>query len=203
MGDKAPAVEIYKPSRIHKLFDWIARLPGPYWLYYVAFAVIAGVMNPIVAWNDRTVPFGEISLYYACTAFFVAYYVFELDFLFRVSREALADFRPILEVPESDFERVAYEFTHLPARSTAAVFALGAIVGLGLGWSIFPTAVEMNQAFPELELPIFTLSSAMGYVGMYTVARAFVLTNRVYRRLRRVSFYDLDSLYALSTYAAW
>jgi hypothetical protein len=203
MGEKPPSIETYRPSRIHKFFGWIDRLPGPYWFYYLGVLIIAGLLNQIVAWNEQVVPLGEINWYYAFTAFFLAFYTFEIDFLFRVTRDALIDFRPILEVPEDEFERIAYEFTYLPAWPTAAIFLIGTIVGLVLGWSVFPTAIEMNPAFPEMELPIFSLSFGVGYIAIYMLIRAFVLINRVYQGLITVNIYDLDSLYALSMYSAW
>lgn len=203
MGEESPPIEAYKGSRIHKFFSWIDRRPGPYWLYYLGVVVVAGLLNQIVAWNEHVVPFGEINWYYAFTAFFLAFYTFEIDFLFRITKDALAEFRPILEVSEAEFERIAYEFTHLPARTTAAVFLLGTIVGLVLGWSIYPTALEMNPAFPVMELPIFSLSFGIGYVAIYMLIRAFVLIYRVYQGLGTINIYDLDSLYAVAKYSAW
>lgn len=203
MGEKSSLPEAYRPSRIHKFFSWIDRLPGPYWLFYLGVLILAGALNQFVAWNEQVVPFGEINWYYALTAFFLAFYTFEIDFLFRVTQVALLDFRPILEVSDDEFKHVAYEFSHLPAKPTATVFLLGTIVGLVLGWYVFPTAIEMNPAFPEMELVIFPLSFGVGYIAIYMLIRAFVLINRVYQGLRTVSIYDLDSLYALSMYSAW
>jgi hypothetical protein len=203
MGEKRTAIKTFKPSRIHKFFSWVDRLPGPYWLYYLAVLFLAGLLNQIIAWNEQVVPFGEINWYYAFTAFFLALYTFQIDFQFRFTRNSLIDFRSILEAKDDEFERIAYRFTHLPAGPTAAVFVIGIIVGFLLGWYIFPTAIEMNQAFPEMELPVFSLSFGVGYIAIYMLIRAFVLINKVYKGLRTVNIYDLDSLYALSMYSAW
>lgn len=203
MEEKVPFIKPYKPSRIHKFFRWIDRLPGPYGLYYLGVFILAGLLNLLVAWNEQVVPLGEINWYYALTAFFLVFYTFEIDFWFRITRDALMDFRPVLEVPDDEFEVVAYRFTYLPARLTTAVFVLGTIVGIVLGWLIFPTALEMNQAFPELELPVFTLSFGVGYIAIYMIIRAFYLINGIYQGLRTVNIYDLGPLYALSVYSAW
>lgn len=203
MENKSPSSEFYKPSWIHAFISWIDRLPGPYWLYYLGIIPIAGLLNHIVAWNEKLLAFGEVNTYYALTAFFLAFYLFEIDFLLRVTQDTLIEFLPILDVPEGECDRIMFEFTHLPARQTAIAFWLGAIIGLGLGLMIFPTALEMNNAFPELELPIFTISFGVGYIVLYMVIRAFILINRVYAGLKSISFYDLNSLYAMSRYSAW
>lgn len=203
MENKSPSFEAYKPSRIHAFFSWIDRLPGPYWLYYLGIIPIAGLLNHVVAWNENALAFGEVNVFYGLTAFFLAFYLFEIDFLLRITQVTLFEFLPILDVPEAESDRILFEFTHLPARPTAIAFWLGTIIGLGLGIWIFPTALEMNNAFPELELPIFTLSFGVGYIVLYMVIRAFILINSVYGGLKSISFYDLNSLYAMSRYSAW
>jgi hypothetical protein len=125
------------------------------------------------------------------------------DFLFRVTQDSLAEFLPILDVSEDERDRILFEFTHLPARPTLLVFLLASSFGLVLGLSIFPTAIEMNNAFPELEIPVFTLSVGMGFIIVYTAFRAYILTNRVYGVLRSINIYDLNSLYAMSRLPAW
>jgi len=172
-------------------------------VYYLGLIAIAGLLNHIVAWNENVLAPGDINWYFAFSAFFLAFYLFEIDFLFRVTQDTLVEFRSILELPAVEFERIAFKFTHLPARATSVVFTLGTSIGLILGWYIFPTAQEMNPAFSEMELPIFSLSFGVGYVATYMVIRAFVLINRVYEGLESINVYDLDTLYPLSKYSAW
>jgi hypothetical protein len=69
---KSPGTEPYRPSRIHQLYRWIDRLPGPYWLVYVGIVLIVGLLNHIVAWKQQVLPLGEISWPFALTAFFLA-----------------------------------------------------------------------------------------------------------------------------------
>jgi hypothetical protein len=203
MEGESPPTQPYRPSRIHQFYNWIDRLPGPYWLYYLGVVVIVGLLNHLVARREHVVASGTINWYYALTAVFLGFHLFQIDFLLRVSRDTLVEFLPILDVSETERDRIMFEFTHLPARPTAIAFVFGMATGLGLAVSILPTAVEMNSAFPALEVPVKALSSAVGLITVYMVTRAFVLTKRVYELLSEINIFDLGSLYAMSRYSAW
>jgi hypothetical protein len=203
MEEKSPPIEPYRPSRIHKLYGWIDRLPGPYWLYYFGVILTTGLLNHIVAWNEHVLVPGEINWYFAFTAFFLAYYLFANDFLFRVARDSLVEFRPVLDATQDEYHRLVFEFTHLPARASTVVFISGTSIGLALGLYLLPIAPEMNRAFPELEVPIFSLSLGMVFLASYVVVRAFRLVSRVFDNLRTVDIYDQSSIYAMSRYSAW
>lgn len=203
MEKNSTFVEPYKPSCIHKFYSWIDRLPGPYWLYYIGVIVILGLLNHIVAWNENLVTLGDINWYYAFTSLFLAIGLFYVDFLVRVAHDSLVIFLPILDISEGDRDRILFEFTHLPARSTALVFFLVSGSFLGVALSIFPTAIEMNNAFPELEIPVFILSNAMCGIALYMTFRLYLLTNRLYKYLRTINIYDQHYLYAMSKLPAW
>jgi len=203
MEEKSPLIEPYRPSRIHKLYSWIDRLPGPYWLYYVGVVLTTGLLNHIVAWNEQVLVPGEINWYFALTAFFLAYYLLAIDFLFRVARDSLVEFRPVLDATQDEYHRLVFEFTHLPARASTVVFISGTSIGLALGLHLLPIAPEMNRAFPELEVPIFSLSLGMVFLASYVLVRAFRLVSRVFDNLRTVDIYDQSSIYAMSRYSAW
>jgi hypothetical protein len=200
---KSPSAEPFKPSRIHKFMNWIDRLPGPYWLYYLGIIPIAGLLNHIVAWNENVLAFGEINWYYALTAAFLAFYLFAIDFMFRITQVSLAEFLPSLDIPEDECDRFMFQFTHLPAWPTTLVFLLGAIVGLVIALFVTPATPESNIAFPEFEIPINSLSFGMSYIAAYMVIRAFTQTNKAYQCIRTINIYDLHSLYAMSSYSAW
>ncbi len=202
MEKKSYSIEPYKPSRIHKIYSWIDRLPGPYWLYYVGIVVITGLLNLIVAWHENVLALGEINWYYAFTAFFLAYYLFANDFMRRVAKDSLVEFLPILDVPEGERDWIMFGFTHLPARASNVFFLSGAIIGLALGLYQFRTTPEMNYAFPELEVTVYSLSLGMIFLSIYSGIRSLKLIKRVLDGLRSVDIYDLNSIYAMSRYSA-
>jgi hypothetical protein len=203
MDENSKFVEPYKPSWIHTLYRWVDRLPGPYWLFSIAFIVLTGLLNLIVAWKENVLPFGEINWYYATTGFFFAYFFFATDFLLRTAKNAVLEFLTILDADENKSRLILSEFTHLPARNSGVIFILGAIVGFFYGRALLPTAPEMNYAFPELEVTMYSISIGMVFVTIYAVLRASRLIGRLFEERVNIDIFDQTSLYAISRYSAW
>lgn len=198
---KRSSVQPFRPSKIHSFYRWVDRLPGPCWLYYASIVVAAGLLNHAVAWREQVLAPGEINAYYGLTAFFIGYYLFANDILLRVARESLIEFQPLLGIPESDRDRFVFEFTHMPEKGSTAAFVVGAGIGLVLALAQVQTAVEMNNAFPEFEVPVFSLTFGMIFFSVYHVIRAYTLIKRAFDNLKTADVYDQDSIYALSTYS--
>lgn len=203
MSEKSQFSEPYKLSSIHTIYHWIDRLPGPYWLFSIVILVVTGLLNLIVAWSANILPFGEINWYYATTGFFVAYMFFANDFLLRAATNAVQQFLTILDVDENKCRFTLFEFTHLPARPTGIVFVLGAVTGFFVGAYLFPTAPEMNHAFPQLEITMYSLSFGLGFIFLYAVLRASTLIDRLFEEKINLDIFDQSSLYAISRYSAW
>jgi hypothetical protein len=202
MNETSMFIEPYKPSSIHAIYRWVDQLPGPYWLYSIAILVLTGLLNLIVAWKANVLRFGEINWYYATTGFFVAYVFFANDFLFRVAKSSVSEFLTILDADENKCRLILFEFTHLPARPTAVLFILGALIGFFLGAYLFPTAPEMNHAFPELELTMYSLTMGLLFIGLYAILRASGLISRLFEERVHIDIFDQASLYAISRYSA-
>jgi hypothetical protein len=196
-----PPVLPFRPSKIHAFYRWVDRLPGPYWLCYVGIVVAAGLLDNAVAWREQVLAPGDINVYYALTAFFIGYYLFVNDVLLRVARESLTEFQPLLGIPGSERDRIMFEFTHIPEKGSTVAFVVGAAIGFVLALMQVETAVEMNNAFPEFEVPIFSLTFGMIFFSVYHVSRAFTMIKRVFDNLKTVDIYDQNSIYALSKYS--
>ena len=198
---KLPSVQPFRPSKIHDFYRWVDRLPGPYWLYYAGIVVAAGLLNHAVAWREQVLAPGEINAYYGLTAFFIGYYLFVNDILLRTARESLIEFQPLLTVPGNERDRIIFEFTHIPQKGATAAFVVGAGIGFVLALMQVQTAVEMNNAFPEFEVPVFSVTFGLIAFSVYHVIRAFILVKRMFDNVRTVDIYDQNSIYALSRYS--
>ena len=188
---RSPSVQPFRPSKIHSFYRWIDRLPGPYWLYYIGIVVVAGLLNNVVAWQEQVLAPGKINPYYGLTAFFIGYYLFVNDILLRVARESMIEFQPLLGIPGSERDRIMFGFTHIPEKGSTVAFVVGAGIGFVLALMQVQTAVEMNNAFPEFEVPIFSLTFGMIFFSVYHVAWAFTLIKKVFDNLQTVDIYDL------------
>jgi hypothetical protein len=201
MEESIPTI-FYRPSWIHKFFRWVDRLPGPYWLFYIGIVVITGLLNNIVAWYSHVLPLGVINWYFAFTAFFFAYYLFALDINFRVAKESIIEFLTKVNETEDKNNRILYEFTHLPARESIILFLTGAVSGIVMALYELPIAEEINQAFPILEVAVYSLSIGVAFISIYVLIRSARLIRRIFRSLEKVDIFDLNSIYAMSKYSA-
>lgn len=195
--------EPYTPSKLHAFHHWIDTLPGPYWLFAVAFVLFTGILNHIVAWNEDVLALGEINWDFAFTGFHFAYFLFAIDFLFRVAKNSLLEFRPILNVNNDEFSQILFEFTHLPARITLIYFGVGGILGVAIGIYLLPIAPELNYAFPEMEIFLYFLTIGIIFIAIYMVIRTLRLVSRLFERVEKVDIFDQHSIYAMSRYSAW
>ena len=203
MNEKSGFIEPYKPSFIHKIYEWIDRLPGPYWLFSIVFLVVTGLLNNIVAWRAHTLALGEINWNYALTAFFFCYFFVATDFLLRVAKNAVLEFLTTLDIEETKSRLILFEFTRLPARTSSLFFVLGAMIGLFLGINLLPTAPDMNQSFPVLEIPMYSISAGMAFVTLYVILRDSRLIGRLFEEKVKIDIFDQTPLYAISRYSAW
>jgi hypothetical protein len=113
------------------------------------------------------------------------------------------EFLTVLDIDENKCALILFEFTHLPAGPTSALFILGAVIGFFLGAYLFPTAPEMNHAFPQLEITMYSLSVGMFFIIWYLVLRASRLISRLFEEKINLDIFDQSSLYAISRFSAW
>src|SRR6266496_981840 len=107
----------YPPSWIDRLMDWVQRLPGPAWLFYLGVTLVLVLIRTIVAWSDGSLPVGT---FLPLHIFFVSggvYLLFLLHYLDDRAGAAFAAFRPVL-ADDTGYERLRYQLTTMPARPT-------------------------------------------------------------------------------------
>jgi len=203
MGENSKFTESYKPSRLHSIYRWVDRLPGPYWLFSITFILFTGLLNHIVAWNENILPYWKINSDFALTGFQFGYFFFGIDFLFRTAKTSLIEFRPLLNLREDEFNHILFEFTHLPANTTRIFFLIGAAIGTAMGYYLLPIQPGLNTAFPELEIPLYTITIAIIFVLFYMIIRALRLVNGLFEKVEKIDIFNQDYIYAMSRYSAW
>jgi hypothetical protein len=182
IGTKPPAIpddaSPYPPSWIDRLIQWIDRLPGPAWVFYLVSTLALTVLINVVLWVDGSVPFGSYGSFQGIFPPFVFYFLGLYHYLTRAGSRSLQAFRPLLQADETELAQISYELASLPR---------------GLGWLAIVIAL--------FTLPSFFLSGqAFGDRGPYTIlpyilagfsalffgATIFCLIIRSLRQLRMV-----------------
>jgi hypothetical protein len=168
----------YPLSWIDRLIQWIDRLPGPAWLFYLVSIVALMLLITVVLWIDGTVPIGSYGFIPGVFPPFVFYFLALYHYLTRIGSRSLRAFRPLLDVDEADLAQIDHRLATLPpwAGWLSIVFAVITL----------PPFFSSGQAFgrqePNTALPYIVAAAGAAFFG----AAIFALIIRSIRQLRMV-----------------
>jgi len=221
----SPAAEAftppYPPSWFDRFTDWVDRLPGPTWAFYLVFAVVLILEITVVHWLEGAYPVGTFPAGHVLIGGSLAYFLGLMHYTDKAAASAIDSFRPLLSPAKSGgrasiqdhskFDVLSYRLTTLPRRPTllvtlgGAAFAIAAIAGdltsgtvpgylVGTIGSPFATAALLIVFIPANML-IFPLA--------YHTVHQLVWVSRIYKEYARINIYQLQPLYALSLPGAY
>jgi hypothetical protein len=196
----------YPAGWLDRLIDWIDRAPGSNVAWLVGFALLQATYVTGLCWWEGTLPVGDVDLPRLFVVVVAPYLLGTRFYLDRVACAALDDFRPALSVDDAELERMRYELTTLPARTTLVLTVFAAVVFL-VNWVRIPTWI--------LEQYAHTLGAgliAMGPLGLFTftvgvlsIAQAvhqLQMVERIHGRATTIRLFRTKPLYAFSRVAA-
>ncbi|MDQ5825874.1 MAG: hypothetical protein M3441_16900 [Chloroflexota bacterium] len=200
--------ETYRPSWVDALADRIRRLPVPAWVVYL----VSGLALTLV-FVVSELAFGSsveqaINLETILAGSSGVYALGLLHYLDNWAGTALKQYRPVMRVEESEYQRLHYRFTTLPARQTLIATVIGIFYGV-LGWFLFeenpldgrePTSLLLSVY--GLNATIYILSYMLIVVTVYHTIHQLRLVNLLYTHYTRINLFQLGPLYALSGLAA-
>jgi hypothetical protein len=196
----------YAPGWLDLLLDRIDRAPGPNLLYVLGllFAELAWLTG--VLWANGKVPVGTIDFgrtFLVVVAPYLLWARFHLD---RVAGEAMDRFRPALEVSDSEFRRLRYELTTLPAQTTWIITGI-AVLAYGANITVMPESIVTQFTASREEsvlligpLAVFTLTVLA--VCTAQAARQLWMVDLLHGLATRIDLFRAKPLYAFSGLAA-
>lgn len=169
----------YPPSWIDRFVNWIDRLPGPAWLFFLLALLGTALLINLFFWIDGSTLPGSFDPVNTSFAFFVVYWPMLYRHLTRVGAQALRSFRPLLDLDDSEIVAIGYQLTTLPR---------------GLGWLatlLAYTVAIMTILGDPAPYGDIVPRTALPYVGDivitgFMVSTFFGLTIRSIRQLRMV-----------------
>ncbi len=173
MPEPSPFVPSYAPSWLNRLIDWIERRRGPVWVYYLAGVALLGLA--MAAAQSLLGSFQPETLIFA---FYPVYLVALTHYLDGQARSSLERFRPALAANDTEYARIEYELTTVPARGAWIVTGLAIPLGFLFILSGKPDPFSLEVLRADLVAIVYTA---------FNLAAFFVLAYRTIRQLRRVS----------------
>jgi hypothetical protein len=177
LSKPAPAtpafVPPYPPSWLNRLIAWIDRRPGPAWAYYIGGLLLLGAVTVV-----GQVLAGEPPTDTLVFSVYPVYLVALIHYLDGEARSALVRFRPALSLTDTEFARIEYQLTTVPARGAWLATALAIPLGF-----LFILGGE-SDPLSAAALPSTALAVT---ITTFNVAAFFVLAFHTVRQLRQVS----------------
>jgi hypothetical protein len=119
----------YPRSWIDRLTQWIDRIPGPSWLFYIASLLASALLNNAIFWMDGSLTMGSFEPVRVLDSFFIVFFIALYHHLSLVAGRSFQEFRPLLKSPDSELRVLEYRLTTFPRRlGWLAIF-----VGIGGG----------------------------------------------------------------------
>lgn len=197
----------YSPSWINRLNAWVERLPGPYWPYYIGFAVLTFAALTAIKWADGTYPVGTFYLPHALFACAGVYTLALVHWLVHGIPGVLERMRSVLRGGEAEYLNLLYRLSTSPAKPVALGTLLGAAWGFLLQlfflspvMGVLKLSLSPFAAWFDGTLLVLTWATLGGAV--FCLLHLLRTINDIYLNHTRILIFQQQPLYALSGLAA-
>ena len=195
----------YPPSWVNRLLSWVDRLPGPAWVFYLVAMVGVSLIRHAFRWIDGTIPAGSLDLNLATEAPFLVFTLAAQHYLNATARRALREFRPALQLDDSEYATLEYKLTNDPARACLITSLIAAVLGLlyliripaGFGISSRSSLVTYLLTAAHT-----MLISALFFVFIYHILRQLRLVAAIHAMAKQFNLFQLSPVYAFSSLTA-
>lgn len=169
----------YAPSWLNRLINWIAGAPGPTWFYFLLGILLMGMIFVVASWLVGIIPIGTIETDYFLYGIYPVYFVALMHYLDGQAKSALERFRPTLAVNDTEYRRIEFELTTVPA--------LGAWIATTLAVALGLLIVLSDEADPLIHSGEPLGLAVVGISTIFTVACLLIFAYHTVRQLRMVS----------------
>jgi hypothetical protein len=208
----------YPPSWINRFVEWVVRLPGPGWAFYI----LASIVLVALQWALQSAAGRAVNGFNLLVAVTVPYELGLMHYLIRTSAGALDEFRPALRATRTEAEALRFRLTTLPARPVVLVSLTVSLASAALilaSYNIEPASVVLGAGGLQIlsladAARIFQISPAppsLAFTGVILLASWWAtatyaylslhqlrLINAIYTHYTDIRMFRLGPLYAFS-----
>jgi hypothetical protein len=201
-----PIPRKFKPSWIDRLTDWIGRLPGRPWNYYLAVGVVLVLIQSSILWVEDLFPIGAFLPPQVFLGGAAAFLLALFHYLDKWAGTALLDLRPALNVTETQFNALHYQITTLPSGRTllASLAALVVVfVSEWIGAPYRPVGIDPTSISANLTRIVYLICWWIFGSLIFHTIHQLGLINRIYTRYTKIHIFRMKPFYAFSNISAF
>jgi len=192
---------LYPPSFVDRLMGFVQRLPIPYPLTYFLLFLFDSALVHVFAWVDGWLPAYQFSRFALMFPMWLWGPLAIMTYLNSVSLEALANFRPLIDIPDDTMRRLQYEFTTMPARAvllSSVLWTIVYVVFTVLALDSMYAAYGFGRLAEAANVVRGWISFFIGSALYYHTIRQLRLVNRTVRMVKQFDLFQLEPVYAFS-----
>ncbi len=196
----------YNPSWIDRFNDWVERLPGGTWVFYLLFAIAQILVQVLFLWLDGGLHAQELAPIIIFNGLATPFLLALIQFLDREALTALDSMRPSLEMAEPVYDDFRYRLANMPllVAGVCGLLLMANMIAMEQ-WSGVPSRYAVLEHLPVFNVvfQIIDKSSAFMYgVMTYHTIRQLRLVRTITSSYLRVSLFDLAPSQAFSRLTA-
>jgi hypothetical protein len=197
----------YAPSWVDRFTAWVARLPGPSWVYYLGLGLVLLFVQAIAMWVEGAFPIGTFLPIQGFHAGVIAFFLALFHYLDDRADAALTTLRPALKASEKEYSELRYQVTTLPARPTlltSLAILISFMVMEHVIWSL-PSSFDALATSPISWALLYLIYRLLWWIFgtlIYHTIHQLRVINRIFARHTRVSLFRMRPLYAFSSLTA-
>lgn len=197
----AAFVPPFPPSWADHLQRRVQRLPFPPWAAYLVLLLALAFLIHAVLWLEGSLPAGSVEALFIVYALVPVYFLALSHYLNATARQALANYRPLLDVSDDEYAGLEYGLTKVPRRIGILVAVLGVLIGAvnflpnPASWGIAADASPLQTAVGLLDTIVVQVVALYWVAQVIRQARAI---DHIHRLAPRINLFRRDPIYAFS-----
>lgn len=199
---EARRVPPYHPLWVYRFFAFIDRLPVPGWLLCLLIIVIVAVLNHLVAWQQGTLPFGQLNVFLSSIGLYIVLGPFLWTLLTQRAYRALQGFLQGSGKSQAQVAVISSDFNSLPDWEMILLLTLGLLFGYFVYYNVsVPMEPLSAQVLPPFNLLGWLISMAFVYPILARAVRQISFMKNLLKNMK-INIFNPQPIYALSRYAS-
>ncbi|NPV67041.1 MAG: hypothetical protein HPY64_07845 [Anaerolineae bacterium] len=202
-----PLLPFYRPSWLDRFFDWVDRLPGPPWLFYLGLWAVLMLIQILTQWITASQE-GLMPFHFVVTLT-CPYALALMHYQDIMATRSLKRFWPALDCDDEECEFLRYRLTTM----RQSMVVVGAIIGFVAGvlfLTVFPLHARLKAFYLANTAASIHYNHAVGMADFIIAVILMAHTINKFRTIRailrhhtQVSIFDLRPVYAFSRMSAF